>query len=142
MRDSLIAENIVHLRTSGRDVKGSTEYTLRSAHVQSIGHLPLDDFLNYVEGRLRCRLSINMAARLVGLSRAMFTKRFRASVGVSFHRYVICRRVELAKRMLHATELDLDSISEATGFCSQAHFATVFREMAGSTPARFRALRQ
>lgn len=120
------------------DRTGTTSYSWRPTGAQRLGKLSVEEFLNHVEQRLQCKLSINAVSRFVGLSRAVFTKRFRASIGISFHRYLVRRRIELAKRMLHGSESSLADISDATGFGSSAHFATVFRDIVGSTPARFR----
>lgn len=78
--------------------------TRRPADAQRLGIFSVEEILAYVEQRLRCKLSLNAVSKLVGLSRAAFTRCFRASVGMSFHRYLVKRRVELAKRMLQDTD--------------------------------------
>lgn len=46
-------------------------------------------------------------------------------------------RVEIAKQML-ATDAPLVTVALECGFCSQAHFTTVFKKMVGLSPGQFR----
>lgn len=98
----------------------------------------MGEFLDYVEQMPGRRLTLDAVSRRQGLSRAVFTKRFRSCVGQSFHQYVIKRRVEMARRLLLDTPLSLAFIAEETGFCSASHFVDVFQALTGTTPARFR----
>ena len=63
-----------------------------------------------------------------------FAKRFRETVGVSPHAYVLHRRVRRAGQMLRRDRSSLAEIAAACGFASQAHFTTAFRRDVGITP--------
>jgi hypothetical protein len=67
-------------------------------------------------------------------------RQFRAMLGTSPHRYLLMRRLALARDLIHAARPLVDVASEA-GFADQAHFTRVFRSAFGLTPARYRALR-
>lgn len=114
---------------------GSMDPARRGAH---LGRSSMGEFLDYVEQMPGRRLTLDAVSRRQGLSRAVFTKRFRSCVGQSFHQYVIKRRVEMARRLLLDTPLSLAFIAEETGFCSASHFVDVFQALTGTTPARFR----
>lgn len=94
--------------------------------------------LDDVDRNLGSKVSLDAVAKKAGLSRATFTRKFRAVAQVSFHRYLTRRRIEVASRLLRDTTFCLAFIAEETGFCSQSHFATVFRDLTGHTPASFR----
>jgi AraC family transcriptional regulator len=79
----------------------------------------------------------NLAA-LVGLSPAYFCTAFRRSTGVPPHTWQRARRVERAQGLLARSDLPLAEVALACGFANQSHFTRVFREVTGSTPARFR----
>ena len=79
----------------------------------------------------------NLAA-LVGLSPAYFCTAFRESTGVPPHTWQRARRVERAQGLLAQSELPVAEVALACGFANQSHFTRVFREVTGSTPARFR----
>jgi AraC family transcriptional regulator len=43
---------------------------------------------------------------------------------------------------LSNTETPLAEVALAVGFCTQAHFSTVFKRVTGDTPARWRCARR
>jgi AraC family transcriptional regulator len=95
--------------------------------------------LAYIDENLGEAVSLADLARAAGLSRMYFAARFRAATGLRPHDYVLQRRIERAKEMLARTEETLVNIALDVGFQTQAHFTTVFKKFAGSTPARWRA---
>ncbi|HZS34552.1 MAG TPA: AraC family transcriptional regulator [Methylomirabilota bacterium] len=75
-----------------------------------------------------------------GLSRYDLARQFRIAFGTSPHRYLLMRRLELARERMDGGRRLVDVALEA-GFADQAHFTRVFRSAYGLTPARYRALR-
>jgi AraC family transcriptional regulator len=103
-----------------------------------LGALPLREVLDYVDRHLAGKLTLERLAARAGLSRATFTAAFKAALGVSAHRYVTRRRIEMAERLLRSSDFDLAYIAQEAGFCSQSHFTGVFRAVTGATPGQFR----
>jgi len=77
---------------------------------------------------------------ITGLTRYELARQFRTMLGTSPHRYLLMRRLALARDLIHAARALVDVACEA-GFADQAHFTRVFRSAFGLTPARYRALR-
>lgn len=77
---------------------------------------------------------------ITGLTRYELARQFRTVLGTSPHRYLLMRRLALARDLIHAARALVDVACEA-GFADQAHFTRVFRSAFGLTPARYRALR-
>jgi AraC-like DNA-binding protein len=77
---------------------------------------------------------------ITGLTRYELARQFRTVLGTSPHRYLLMRRLALARDLIHAARALVDVACEA-GFADQAHFTRVFRAAFGLTPARYRALR-
>ena len=77
---------------------------------------------------------------ITGLTRYELARQFRTMLGTSPHRYLLMRRLALARDLIHAARPLVDVACEA-GFADQAHFTRVFRSAFGLTPARYRALR-
>ena len=77
---------------------------------------------------------------ITGLTRYELARQFRTVLGTSPHRYLLMRRLALARDLIHAARTLVDVACEA-GFADQAHFTRVFRSAFGLTPARYRALR-
>jgi AraC-like DNA-binding protein len=78
---------------------------------------------------------------VTGLTRYDLARQFRVMFGTSPYRYLLMRRLELAREGIHRRRPLADVASDA-GFADQAHFTRVFKAAFGLTPARYRALRQ
>jgi AraC-like DNA-binding protein len=77
-------------------------------------------------------------ARACELSVSHFARSFKASFGVSCHRWLTDRRVERAKELLVATDLPLVDVSNQSGFRDQAAFTRTFHRLVGLSPGRWR----
>ena len=91
-----------------------------------------------IEAGLADGVSLDDLARQVGLSRYHFSRAFKASTGLSPHRYLTLRRVEKAKNLLGATELSLVDVALEVGFASQSHLCDWFRRLVGVSPREYR----
>lgn len=77
---------------------------------------------------------------VTGLTRYDLARQFRLRFGTSPYRYLLMRRLELAREAIHH-DRPLAEIACDAGFADQPHFTRVFRSAVGLTPARYRALR-
>jgi AraC-like DNA-binding protein len=77
---------------------------------------------------------------ITGLTRYELARQFRLALGTSPHRYLLARRLDLARQRMRAGRPLADVAAEA-GFADQAHFTRTFKATFGLTPARYRALR-
>jgi AraC-like DNA-binding protein len=77
---------------------------------------------------------------ITGLTRYELARQFRLALGTSPYRYLLRRRLDLARQRLHADTRLVDVAGDA-GFADQAHFTRTFKAAFGLTPARYRALR-
>jgi AraC-like DNA-binding protein len=77
---------------------------------------------------------------ITGLSRYDLSRQFRIAFGTSPYRYLLMRRLDVAREQIHDRR-PLAAIAVDAGFADQAHFTRVFRSAFGLTPARYRALR-
>jgi AraC family transcriptional regulator len=73
-----------------------------------------------------------------GLSVSHFARSFRRSFGTSAHRYLILRRLEVAKALLSAPDLPLSEIALRSGFSDQAAFSRAFGSFIGTPPGQWR----
>jgi len=79
-------------------------------------------------------------AGLVAMSPRHFLRAFQRAAGTTPHRYVIDRRLDRACELLRDSERPVCDIARGCGFCSAAHFATLFHRYRGCTPSEFRRL--
>lgn len=77
---------------------------------------------------------------ITGLTRYDLARQFRLMFGTSPYRYLLMRRLGLAREGIHR-ERPLADVALEAGFADQAHFTRVFKAAFGLTPAAYRALR-
>jgi AraC family transcriptional regulator len=98
----------------------------------------LQTLRDFIALNLAGDISIADLAALVGLSRARFLRRFKASTGSSPYRSVMAARVQCAKALLIGTDLSLADVAARSGFASQTHLATAFVRFEQVSPSAFR----
>jgi AraC-like DNA-binding protein len=76
---------------------------------------------------------------ITGLTRYEVARQFRLMLGTSPHRYLLGRRLELARLRIRG-DRSLADVAYEAGFADQAHFTRRFKAAFGLTPARYRAL--
>jgi len=84
-------------------------------------------------------LTVADLASAAGLSRAHFSREFRAAFGESPHVYLLTRRLERAATLLRMTDKSVADICMAVGLQSVGSFTTSFVRMHGKTPTAYRA---
>jgi AraC family transcriptional regulator len=84
------------------------------------------------------RIRLSELAQECGLSISHFARSFKASFGVSTHRWLVQRRIERAQALLMETRESLADIAERAGFSDQAAFTRAFHQIVGISPGRWR----
>ena len=77
--------------------------------------------------------------RVTGLTRFDLARQFRTLLGTSPYRYLLMRRLDLARDRIRDGHA-LAAVACDAGFADQAHLTRAFRAAFGLTPARYRAL--
>jgi AraC-like DNA-binding protein len=85
--------------------------------------------------------SVNRLAQECGLSTRHFSRAFARSTGLPPHRWVLERRIEMAKRLLMDPAKSLTDVALACGFASQSHFTRAFSGRVGRSPGAWRRAR-
>ena len=84
------------------------------------------------------QLSLRERATERRLSISHFAAAFRQSMRASLHRWLMKRRVEIAKQMLILSEFSLSAIALNCGFSHQSHMTKVFTVTIGAPPGVWR----
>ncbi|WP_375485661.1 AraC family transcriptional regulator [uncultured Jatrophihabitans sp.] len=82
-------------------------------------------------------LGIAAVAQTLGVSTAHLVRSFTSSYGIPPHRYLLGRRLDLARRRLLAGEAPVD-VAAATGFHDQSHLTRHFKHLLAVTPGQYR----
>ena len=85
------------------------------------------------------RIDVDDMARAAGLSRAHFSREFKAAFGVSPHAYLLTRRLERAAALLRTTDRSVAAICLDVGLQSLGSFTTSFTRAFGDSPTAYRA---
>jgi AraC-like DNA-binding protein len=84
-------------------------------------------------------LTVDDLARAAGLSRAHFSREFRATFGETPHGYLLTRRLERAAALLRTTDRSVADICLSVGLVSVGSFTTSFTRTYGRSPTAYRA---
>jgi transcriptional regulator GlxA family with amidase domain len=83
-------------------------------------------------------LGVDVLASAAGLSRAHFSREFRAAFGESPHSYLLTRRLERAASLLRTTDRSVADICFSVGLRSVGSFTTSFSRTYGKSPLAYR----
>jgi AraC family transcriptional regulator len=97
--------------------------------------------IEHVETNLAEPLRSYHLAKVAGLSKAHFVRKFKAATGVTSHRFVMNKRLNRALELLSASDKSLTDIATLCGFSDQSHFGRVFKRTLGLTPGAWRQTR-
>ncbi len=113
----------------------------RCERVISLDHARLRRVREHLLASLPQGVSMTELEQAHGMDRFALARQFRAAFGISPHRFLILRRLDLAKRRI----LEGQSLAEAAlsaGFADQSHMTRRFRQAYGLSPGRWRLLLQ
>ena len=113
--------------------------------MRPMSQLPQGGLAPWQERRAKEMIAANLdgvpireLARECGLSRAHFARKFRRSVGVAPHNWLIEQRIVLSKKKLRDDRLPLADVALECGFSDQSHFTRYFRRIVGVNPGAWR----
>jgi AraC-like DNA-binding protein len=98
----------------------------------------LDPLFRYLDEHYAEPVTLDDAARVVGMSKSHFIHFMKQVTGMSFIAYLNQFRVSKAQALMAETNLSLAEIGHAVGFCDQSYFGQVFRKLLKTTPRDYR----
>ncbi len=119
----------------------SLDETVKLAATKSIfPSIPkLNDIFDFIEAHYHQSISLRDVAQSVGYSAAYLTDLVRRQTGQSVHRWITKRRMVAACLLLKDSDLSIDCIAEAVGYCNRWCFFRHFRNSFGMTPGDWRS---
>ena len=88
--------------------------------------------------RLAERWTVAKLAKVAGMSRAAFARRFLADVGVPPLRFLANERLRRAAALLEATDASLAGIAVEVGYATEFALGRAFRRVVGEPPGVYR----
>lgn len=93
--------------------------------------------LNYLDAYCTTDVDFQALANSMNYSYDYLRHYFKERMHISLKRYVLQKRVQLAKEYL-MSDTPVNRIAQSCGFTTAAHFTATFRQMTGMTPKEFR----
>jgi len=98
----------------------------------------IDYALDYIEYKLKCKLSLDQIASYMSISPQYFSRYFKKEIGVTFVQYLSARRIEFAKKEILYSNKSIGEIAFELCFNEANYFSKVFRKHTGMTPSEFK----
>lgn len=94
--------------------------------------------LDAIRARPAERWTVAKLAKIAGLSRAAFARRFLAEVGAPPLRHLATLRMRRAAELLDATDASLAEVAAVVGYANEFALSRAFRRHLGEPPGHFR----
>ena len=95
---------------------------------------------DYIDMHLAEDISINSIAQRLAVSEGHLSRLFKKVTGKSVVEYITEKRMEEAKRLLVETSMNIEKISNLSGYRTPHYFGQKFKETYGYTPTQYREL--
>lgn len=106
---------------------------------QYIRHdLRLADTAEYMEQHFNEKLTLELLARRSGMSRNQFLRKFHQEFDTSPIQYLLELRMRHACALLEESDLTIDQIAAATGFCDSNYFLKLYKRKFGISAGKTR----
>ncbi len=109
-----------------------------STDMQSIQDNLVRKALWYIQENVHRAIRVNDLLDYLSVSRRTLERRFRDKLGHSPHFAINRARVEVAKKLLEATDMKMEDVAEHCGFSEARILYRNFRLVTGVSPARYR----
>jgi len=96
--------------------------------------------VDWMRENLEHAIDLETMARRARMSRASFSKYFRAGTGTSMVKFLTTARLEQAARMLVRDDQSIAEVAYGCGFHNLGHFHETFKRELRMTPAQYRCM--
>ena len=111
----------------------SSLYTPKSENLS-----PVQRMLDYINLHETDPIRIEQLAEACQKSTSQAERLFRAEMGLPPYRYILNRKIELAKHLLRETAMSVQEIASYLSFEDEFYFSGLFRRKVGIPPSKYR----
>jgi AraC-like DNA-binding protein len=119
-----------------------TEFADKVAFVKANTSLLVYKVNQYIISHLDRKLTVNLLAQKLRYNRSYLSREYKKETGETILARIRREKIREAERLLLYSSQPLIDIVDRLAFCSQSHFAKIFREATGMTPLQRRGKRQ
>lgn len=114
-------------------------YYIRHKRIISLNNDTFVTELNhYIENHLDDKSIIQNMCREFGMSRTKLYQKVNESLNTSIGKYILTKKISIAKKLLTETDLPIADIAEESGFNQYNYFCSVFKKEVGTTANQYR----
>ena len=99
---------------------------------------PVRLMLDYIHRHETDVIRIEQLAEVCQRSASQAERLFNAEMGMPPYRYVLNRKLELAKQLLRETGMTVRDVAEYLSFGDEFYFSSLFRRKVGISPSEYR----
>ena len=97
----------------------------------------IDQVIAYIDHHYRRRITVNEIAQMVRCTPNYLNTVFGHLTGQSIHRYVMDKKLSVARDLLRDGDLQIKQIAYEVGFTDPLYFSRAFRKQFGKPPSQF-----
>lgn len=94
--------------------------------------------LDYLNWHIHENIRVSQVAAHLGYNEKYLSTLFTAMTGESIKHYILCQKMEIAKRQLTNTNVPITAIAANMGFSDSHNFSTAFKKIVGMSPREYR----
>ncbi|MCI6639123.1 MAG: AraC family transcriptional regulator [Lachnospiraceae bacterium] len=94
--------------------------------------------IQFISNHINRDISVRDVAKELKMDRSTLSRKFKKELGFNISSYIMRRKLEEARSLLHYTDKTISEISEYLCFSTQSYFQNVFRKKYGCTPREYR----
>lgn len=132
-QDNLMAENILEELIVNL-ISSYSNNEIKNNQI-SYSKKRLAESIEYMQNHYNENLTLEELAKLTGLSKYHFLRKFKEQYNMTPHAYLLQIRIQNAKNMLR-DKRTLTDIAFSCGFSDQSHFTRVFNKIFGMSPGK------
>ena len=116
------------------------DFTKRVSEAKIPSGMPLDIYkaIQYISNHVNQNISVEEVADHLGMERSTLSKKFKRELGFNISAFIMRKKLEESRSLLHYSDRTISEISEYLCFSSQSYFQNVFKAKYGITPKEYR----
>ncbi|WP_246001262.1 AraC family transcriptional regulator [Companilactobacillus musae] len=136
--DNFIIKYALDVNDAIDELEDSEGKALQQIKVMSTANSSIISAIEYIDGNLDKRLTLDQVSSKVYLSDYYFSKLFKRETGLSFSVYLNARKIQKAMILLRESDKSVKEISDELGFTRLSYFSQTFKKYTGIAPTKYR----
>jgi AraC family transcriptional regulator len=94
--------------------------------------------VHYIHNNIQKDITLEELAEKANVSKYHFCRLFKKHIGISPIKFILSRKITLAKELMRRQEANISMIAAELGFNDVSSFSEKFKQLTGITPTQFR----